>query len=161
MEIKPSSEVMRELLKLYRKSKHKEDWRVLTGRTPKGLYNTFISTDNKLWLLEAEPISSREFIAVGSEVANLDENIRKIMDRGAPVPFGVISPQNKYYSIILAGIQQYSSDSIYQLRKEYFSDKQADLEAKLKEELNRLITGNPWFAKKYREQKERESKSYI
>ncbi|MCS4542069.1 MAG: hypothetical protein HY929_07100 [Euryarchaeota archaeon] len=161
MDIKPTNEIMRELLRLYRKSKSKESWQVITGRNPKGRYDTFISADDKLWQLETEPIGSMEFIGVGSEITNVDEDIRKIMRTGSPVPFGIISPQRGKFSIIMAGIEQYSSDSVHLLRKEYFSEEQIKLEEKLNQELKRLVNRNPSFARKYKEQKEHESKSYM
>ncbi len=83
------------------------------------------------------------------------------MGMGAPVPFGLISPQKKpNLAIVLAGVQQYSSDSTHTLCKEYISEKQAKLDDKLDMEIERL-SGDPVLRRKYREQKERESKSYL
>jgi len=94
-------------------------------------------------------------------VGKPDEDIRKLFRHGAPVPFGLVSPQVKNnLAIIMAGIQLYSSDSAYKLCNEYISDKQAELDERLDREIERMKS-NPLLRHRYREQKERERLLYL
>ncbi|MHC1635818.1 MAG: hypothetical protein ACXQTS_04225 [Candidatus Methanospirareceae archaeon] len=160
MRIKSSADIARMLKKEWDKSENKEEWRVLTGRNPKGRYDMFISSDEKLWQIKIEPIGDYEVIGVGMEVCKMEEEIREIMSKGSPVPFGIISPQKRNLAIIIAGIQNYSSDSAYQLCKEYISDKQAKLDRKLDKEIERMKR-DPTLREWYEDYKERERRAYI
>lgn len=161
MGIKSSAEITRILKEKWDKSKDKEEWRVLTGRNPKGRHDMFISSPERTWQLKIEQTGSNEAIGFGLEVGKIDDEIKKLMGIGAPVPFGLISPQKKPdLAIIMAGIQQYSSDSTYTLCKEYISEEQAKLDDKLDMEIERM-SSDPISRRRYKEQKERESKSYL
>ncbi|RLG34803.1 hypothetical protein DRN97_01530 [Methanosarcinales archaeon] len=161
MGVKSSAEITRILKEKWDKSKDKEDWRVLTGRNPKGRYDMFISSPERIWQLKMELTGSNEAIGFGLEVGKMDDELKKLLRIGAPVPFGLISPQKKPdLAIIMAGIQQYSSDSTYTLCKEYISEKQAKLDEKLDREIERM-SSDPISRRKYKEQKERETRSYL
>ncbi len=161
MGVKSSAEITRILKEKWNKSKDKGDWRVLTGRNPKGRYDMFISSPERVWQLKMEQTGNNEAIGFGLEAGKIDDEIKKVMGIGAPVPFGLISPQKKPdLPIALAGIQQYSSDSTHTLCKEYISEKQAKLDEKLEREIERL-NSDPVSRRRYKEQKERESKSYL
>ncbi len=162
MGIKSSAEITRILKKRWDKGKDsdKSDWKVLAGMNPKGRYDMFISDPERVWQLKTEQTGKNEAIGFGLEVGKIDNELKELMGMGAPVPFGLISPQkNSNLAIVLAGVQQYSSDSTHTLCKEYISEKQAKLDDKLDMEIERL-SGDPVLRRKYREQKERESKSY-
>jgi hypothetical protein len=98
----------------------------------KEYYDTFISGDKNLYQIKSEEVSPGELMAVGMRIARMDEELAKIMRIGSPVPFGTVTPQAGKPSIIMAGIQTYSSDSSKLLCKEHLSGKQSELEQKLK-----------------------------
>jgi hypothetical protein len=161
MGIKSSDEITRILKEKWDKSKDKKEWGVLAGRNPKGRYDMFVSSPERIWQLKIEQTGDNEAIGFGLEVGKIDDELKELMRVGAPVPFGLISPQKKPdLAIIMAGVQQYSSDSTYTLCKEYISEKQAKLDDKLDREIER-ISSDPLSRRRYKEQKERESRSYL
>ncbi|RCV63891.1 hypothetical protein C5S53_11740 [Methanophagales archaeon] len=160
MGIKTSAEITQILKEKWDKGKNREDWRVLSGRNPKGRYDMFISSPERMWQIKIEHTGRNEAIGFGSEVGKTDDEIRKLMDAGAPVPFGLISPQKADPAIIMAGMQQYSSDSSNALSTDYISEKQAKLDEKLDLEIERM-NSDPVLRRRYREQKERERTPYL
>ena len=143
------------------KDEDRNEWRVLSGRNPRGRYDLFISTPERVWQLKIEQTGNNEAIGFGLDVGKPDEDVRKLFRHGAPVPFGLVSPQVKNnLAIIMAGIQLYSSDSAYKLCNEYISDKQAELDERLDREIERMKS-NPLLRHRYREQKERERLLYL
>ena len=161
--IKSSAEIVEILKRKWDKSKDEDrnEWRVLSGRNPRGRYDLFISTPERVWQLKIEQTGNNEAIGFGLDVGKPDEDIKKLFRHGAPVPFGLVSPQvNKNLAIIMAGIQLYSSDSAYKLCNEYISDKQAELDERLDREIERMKS-NPLLRHRYREQKERERLLYL
>ncbi|WXG41991.1 MAG: hypothetical protein WED07_14715 [Candidatus Freyarchaeum deiterrae] len=159
MSAKSIDEIMIELKKQYDRSKHKELWRVLTGRNPKDNYDTFITTDKDVWQIKSEFVGSGQAVGVGSNVRRIDDEIRRVVNQGTPVPFGMLIPQNRDLAIILAGIQNYSSESVDKLARHHVSDKQPELEEKLDEELEKLLQ-NPDFKKEYERHKDRSQRLY-
>lgn len=160
MAVKSSADITRILKEKWDKSKDKEDWRVLSGRNPKGRYDMFISSPERLWQLKIEQTGRNEAMGFGLEVGKIEDEIKALMGIGAPVPFGLISPQKADLAIIMAGIQQYSSDSAYTLCKDYLSEKQAKLDEKLDMEIERMRS-DPVLRRRYKEQKEREKIPYL
>ena len=159
MAIKSVSSLMGNMKETYDKSKNKSGWRVLSGINRE--YNdTFIAGDKKLWQVKSEEVSSGESIAVGMKISNFDEDLEKIMKNGSPVPFGTVTPIDKKISVIMAGIQTFSSDSSNLLCKEYLSGKQAQLEQKLKQQVD-LMTEDAHFRRKYKEHKDRLRRAYL
>jgi len=161
--IKSSAEIVEILKRKWDKSKDEDrnEWRVLSGRNPRGRYDLFISTPERVWQLKIEQTGNNEAIGFGLDVGKPDEDIKKLFRHGAPVPFGLVSPQVKNnLAIIMAGIQLYSSDSAYKLCNEYISDKQAELDERLDREIERMKS-NPLLRHRYREQKERERLLYL
>lgn len=159
MGIASSAEITRALKEQWDRSKQKTDWRVLSGRDHRGRYDMFISNPEQLWQLKFEHTSRTEAVGFGMAVGKLDEEIERLMRAGSPVPFGLISPQQADLAIIMAGVQQYSSDSTHTLCHEYISQAQAKLDEHLDRELERL-KAEPQFRRRYREQKEREESPY-
>ena len=160
MGIQTSAELTRVLKERWDRSKQRGDWRVLSGRNPKGRHDMFVSSPDRIWQLKFEQTGGSEAIGFGLDVGKLDEELKALMGRGSPVPFGLIAPQKADLAIIMAGVQQYSSDTTDRLCKEYISGEQARLDEKLDLELERL-QAEPDFRRRYREQKERERIPYV
>lgn len=159
MAIQSVSSLMGSIKKKYDKSKDKSEWRVLQGMN-REYYDTFIAGDNNLWQIKSEEVGKGESVAVGKRISRTDEDIGKIMKNGSPVPFGTVTPQTQKVSIIMAGIQMYSSDSSNLLCREYLSGNQAALEQRLKNQIEKM-KDDPGFRKKYNEQKDRTRRAYI
>lgn len=151
--------LMGNLKKRYDRSSDKSTWMVLQGMN-REYYDTFIAGDNNLWQIKSEEVKQGEFMAVGRRVSNFDEELGKIMKAGSPVPFSTLTPMNRRLSIIMAGVQKYSSDSSALLCNEYLSGKQAALEQKLKQQIE-MMKDDPVFRKKYLEHKERLRRLYL
>ncbi|GFO98123.1 putative uncharacterized protein [groundwater metagenome] len=159
MVIKSVSSLVGNLKNSYDKSKDKSSWRVLQGMD-RDHYNTFIAGDRNLWQIKSEEITTGEMVAVGTRIARMDEELEKIMSRGSPVPFGTVTPQRSKPSIVMAGVQMYSSDSSSLLCREFLSSKQAALEQKLKDQVDKM-KDDPAFRKKYNEHKDRMRRAYL
>ncbi len=160
MGIQSSGDITRTLKEKWDKSKNKKDWSVLTGQNHKGRYDMFVSSPERFWQLKFEQTGGNEALGFGLDVGKIDDDIKRLMRMGAPIPFGLISPQKAELAIIMAGIQQYSSDTTQTLCKEYISGKQAKLDEKLDGEIERM-RADPVFRRRYREQKERERLPYL
>ncbi len=159
MAITSVSTLVGDLKEKYDKSKNKSSWRVLQGMD-REYYNTFIAGDRNLWQIRSEEVTAGEMVAVGMRIARMDEELEKIMKQGSPVPFGNVTPQRNKPSIVMAGIQTYSSDSSSLLCREFLSSKQAELEEKLKGQVEKM-KDDPAFRKKYNEHKDRVRRAYI
>jgi hypothetical protein len=159
MAIKSVSTLVGSLKEKYDKSKDRSSWRVLQGMD-RDHYNTFIAGDRNLWQIRSEEVTAGEMVAVGMRIARMDEELEKIMKRGSPVPFGNVTPQRNKPSIVMAGIQTYSSDSSSLLCREFLSGKQAALEQKLKGQVEKM-KDDPAFRKKYIEHKDRLRRAYL
>jgi len=159
MAIKRISSLMGNLKESYDKSKNKSGWRVLSGMN-RDYHDTFIGGDKKLWQIKSEEVKPGEFVAVGMKVSRFDEDLEKIMKTGSPVPFGTVTPLDNNISVIMAGMQNYSSDSSNLLCKELLSGKQAALEQKLNAQVD-LMMEDPAFRRKYREHKDRLKRAYL
>jgi len=159
MAIKSISSLMGNLKESYDKSKNKSGWRVLSGMN-RNYHDTFIGGDKKLWQIKSEEVKPGEFVAVGMKVSRFDEDLEKIMKTGSPVPFGTVTPLDNKISVIMAGMQTYSSDSSNLLCKELLSGKQAELELKLNAQVDHMME-DPTFRKKYREHKDRLQRAYL
>lgn len=159
MAVQSISTLVGDLKEKYDKSKNKSSWRVLQGMD-RDYYNTFIAGDKNLWQIKSEEVTTGEMFAVGMRISRMDEDLEKIMKQGSPVPFGNVTPQRNKPSIVMAGIQTYSSDSSSLLCREFLSSKQAELEHKLKGQVEKM-KDDPAFRKKYVEHKDRVRRAYI
>ncbi|MDP3103940.1 MAG: hypothetical protein Q8M95_04960 [Candidatus Methanoperedens sp.] len=159
MAITSVSSLIGNLKKSYDKSKDRSSWRVLQGMD-REYYNTFIAGDRNLWQIRSEEVATGEMVAVGMRIARMDEELEKIMKQGSPVPFGNVTPQRNKPSIVMAGVQTYSSDSSSLLCRELLSSKQAALEEKLKGQVEKM-KDDPAFRKKYNEHKDRLRRAYL
>lgn len=159
MAIKSISTLMGNLKEVYDKSKEKSGWCVLQGMN-REYHDTFIAGENNLWQIKSEEVKPGKFVAVGARVSRYDEELEKIMKNGSTVPFGTITPHARNISIIMAGVQTYSSDSSNLLCREYLSGGQAALEQKLRQQVEKM-KDDPAFRKKYHEHKERLRRAYL
>lgn len=159
MAIKSISALMGKLKESYDKSKDKSGWRVLAGMN-REYHDTFIAGDNNLWQIKSEEVKPGEFVAAGMKASRSDEDLLKIMKTGSPVPFGTMTPHTRNISIIMAGVETYSSDSSRLLCREYLSGKQAALEQKLRQQVE-TMKDDPGFRRKYNEHKDRLRRAYI
>lgn len=159
MAVQSISTLVGDLKEKYDKSKNKSSWRVLQGMD-RDYNNTFIADDKNLWQIKSEEVTTGEMFAVGLRISRMDEDLEKIMKQGSPVPFGNVTPQRNKPSIVMAGIQTYSSDSSSLLCKELLSSKQAELENKLKGQVEKM-KDDPAFRKKYVEHKDRLRRPYL
>ena len=159
MAVKSVSTLVGSLKEKYDKSKDRSSWRVLQGMD-RDHYNTFVAGDKNLWQIRSEEVGAGEIVAVGMRISRMDEELEKIMKQGSPVPFGNVTPQRNKASIVMAGIQTYSSDSSSLLCREFLSSKQAELENKLKGQVEKM-KDDPAFRKKYGEHKDRLRRAYI
>jgi len=159
MAVESISTLVGSLKEKYDKSKDRSSWRVLQGMD-KDHYNTFVAGDRNLWQIRSEEVTAGEMVAVGMRIARMDEELEKIMRQGSPVPFGNVTPQRNNPSIVMAGIQTYSSDSSSLLCREFLSSKQAELEHKLKGQVEKM-KDDPAFRKKYVEHKDRVRRAYL
>ncbi len=159
MAIKSVSTLVGDLKEKYDKSKDRSSWRVLQGMD-RDHYNTFIAGDRNLWQIRSEEVASGEMVAVGMRISRMDEELEKIMKQGSPVPFGNVTPQRNKPSIIMAGVQIYSSDSSNLLRREFLSSKQAALKQKLECQVEKM-KDDPVFRKKYYDHKDRLKRAYL
>jgi len=159
MAIKSVSALVGDLKEKYDKSKNKSSWRVLQGMD-RDHYNTFMAGDRNLWQIRSEEVAAGEMVAVGMRIARMDGDLEKIMKQGSPVPFGNVTPQRNKPSIVMAGIQTYSSDSSSLLCREFLSSKQAALEHRLKDQVEKM-KDDPAFRKKYNEHKDRLRRAYL
>ncbi|NJD77817.1 MAG: hypothetical protein FIB08_12100 [Candidatus Methanoperedens sp.] len=159
MAVKSIRTLMGEMKESFDKSKDRSGWKVLQGMN-RGYYDAFLSGDNHLWQIKSEEVGQGEMMAVGTKISRSDEDIEKIMRTGSPVPFGTMTPMNRKLSIIMAGIQTYSSESSSLLCREYLSGSQASLEQKLKSQVDKMMD-DPAFRKRYREHKDRVTRAYL
>ena len=159
MAVKSISTLVGDLKEKYDKSKDKSSWRVLQGMD-RDHYNTFVAGDKNLWQIRSEEVMAGEMVAVGLRISRMDEELEKIMKQGSPVPFGNVTPQRNKPSIVMAGVQTYSSDSSSLLCREFLSSKQAELEHKLKGQVEKM-KDDPAFRRKYVEHKDRVRRAYL
>jgi hypothetical protein len=142
MAIKTLAEIMEEMRKNYkRRPKEQSGWRVLAGTDSRGYRDIFFYGPNAgIWLIKGEPRTPYELVGAGARIAAKDVSpeIRELMERGRPMPFGFITPHPKSRDsiIIAAGVGRYGEAT--DLLKERFSSKQAKLELELRRKLDKL-----------------------
>ncbi|MBS7609208.1 hypothetical protein KEJ36_03330 [Candidatus Bathyarchaeota archaeon] len=118
MKVEPAGELIRRIKQVY--DQDKKGWRVLAAQDERGLLDLFVShREAQLWRLKSKPISPYEFISLGFEARNLDEEIqRELRASGLPFLFQAIFPQPSRQEAILAqGLAKYSTSSAGRLRK--------------------------------------------
>ena len=144
----------------YDSSERKQDWRALSGRNhATGDYDTFVFAEDKVYQIKAVEVSPRNMVGVGCEVGSCSPDLSEISKKGSPVPLGVVSRSPEASSIMMFGLQQYSSDATLLLKDEFFSSRQDRLESDLKRRLDRLLE-RPQLRSSYRRMRE-DQESYF
>lgn len=154
MEFQGIDEFMLFLKAQFDKSERKQDWRALTGRDHiTSAYDTFIFTDKKVYQLKAKEFAPKKMASVACEVGSASPDLLDLIKVGAPVPLNVISRTPSAYSVIMFGMQQYSSEVSDLLRREYYNSRQDRLESDLNQSL-RLLLERPEYRRAYRDLRE-------
>ncbi|UCE45575.1 MAG: hypothetical protein JSU93_01425 [Methanobacteriota archaeon] len=160
MEFLGIEELMRYLKRRYDATERKSEWRALTGRDHvSGVYDTFVFSGDAVHQIKAVEVAPQRMIAVGGEVGSGSPDLAEIVRKGSPVPIGVVSHAPDASSIIMFGMQQYSSDVAYTLRSEYFQSKQDRLDSDLQRRLD-IVLKRPEFRTAYRKLRE-DQESYF
>jgi len=128
MPVKPIGDLLMEMKRRY--DRDPRGWRVLTGRSDHGLFDTFVLHRDRLWQLKTEPVNPFEAVGVGVSVRRVDEALyNKIMEQGRPFFFHIAAPRKRGV-IVAQGIQRYSDSSVSRLRS-VLSDRQEQLDREL------------------------------
>lgn len=132
MELLGIDDFMRYLKAKFDESERKQDWRALTGRDhARSQYDTFIFTDKKVFQIKAAEVAPQRMAAVACEVGGPSPDLLEMTKTASQVPLNVTARSPDMYSIIMFGMQQYSSDIADQFRREYYSSRQDLLEREL------------------------------
>jgi hypothetical protein len=142
LKIRSLAEIMEEMRKRYKRYPElRRKWRVLAGLDEHGFSDMFFYAPKVgLWQIKGELKSPYELVGAGTKIParRIDDEIRKLMERGAPMPFGLISPHPKHKdrAIIAAGLGRYQ-DRTARL-KEYFSSHERETDAELRKRVEKL-----------------------
>ncbi len=151
MEFHGIDEFMVYLKTQFDRSGRRQDWRALTGRDHvTSAYDTFIVTDEKVFQVKAKEFAPGRMASVAREVGDSSPDLLELVKGGASVPLNVISHTPSAQSVIMFGIQQYSSEVSDLLRREYYSSRQDRLESDLDRSLNALLE-RPEYRRAYRD----------
>jgi len=151
MEFHGIDEFMLYLKAQFDRSERKQNWRALTGRDHvSSAYDTFIFTDEKVFQVKAKEFAPKKMASVACEVGNPSPDLLELIKGGAPVPLNVISRTPSAHSVIMFGMQQYSSEVSDLLRREYYSSRQDRLESDLDRSLKVLLE-RPDYRRAYRD----------
>jgi hypothetical protein len=128
MEFHGIDQFMRHLQAKFDECERRHEWRVLTGRDHiRGINDSFIFTDQKVYQIKSEEVAPRKVAAVAREVGGPSPDMLDLIKGGAPIPLSVISRSSDAYSVIMFGMQQYSSDIADLLKLEFYQSKQDEL----------------------------------
>jgi len=154
MEFQGIDEFMRYLKVKFDESERKQDWRALTGRNHvQGQNDTFIFSDTKVYQIKSVEVAQHRMAAVGREVGGPSPDMLELVKGGAPIPLNVVSRSPDAYSVIMFGMQQYSSEVADLFRNEYYSSRQDELQTDLRRQLNVLLE-RPEYRASYRKIRE-------
>jgi len=154
MEFHGIDEFMRYLKVKFDESERRQDWRALTGRNHVHAENdTFIFTDRKVYQIKSVEVAPQKMTAVATEVGGPSPDMLELVKGGAPMPLHVVSASPNAYSVIMFGLQQYSSEIADTLRNEYYPSKQDELHRDLDRKL-KVMLEKPEYKSSYRKLKE-------
>lgn len=117
MSVRPVSEIMAEMLSRYRKRPSLQDkWRFLAGLDERGYSDFFVYGPSfGIWQIKGELKNPYELVGAGAKVAprRIDEDIREALGKGAPMPFGFLSPHPQLgdRAIVAAGVGRYQEST--------------------------------------------------
>ncbi len=154
MEFHGIDEFMRYLKTKFDESERKQEWRALTGRDHVHSENdTFIFTDKSVFQIKSVEVAPQRMVAVANEIGVPSPDMLQLVKGGAPVPLNVVAKSPSAYSVIMFGMQQYSSDIADLFRNEYYSSKQDILHSELDRRM-KVMLEKPEFRTSYRKLKE-------
>lgn len=142
MQIRSLAEIMEEMRKHYKRCpKLRRKWRMLAGSDEHGFSDMFFHAPKVgLWQIKGELKSPYELVGAGSKIParKVDDEIRALMERGAPMPFGFISPHPKHKdrAIVAAGLGRYQTST--ERLKEHFSSRERETDAGLRRRIEKL-----------------------
>ena len=142
MSVRSLAEIMEEMRKYYKAHpKLRGKWRVLAGSDEYGYSDFFFyGPEIGVWQIKGDLKSPYELVGAGARVAarKIDNEIREVLEQGAPMPFGLISPHPEYRdrAIIAAGVGRYQ-ESTERLRG-LLPGRQRRAEQELKQKLDEL-----------------------
>ena len=154
MEFHGIEEFMRYLKAKFDESERKQEWRALTGRNHvQGRSDTFIFTDKAVFQIKSVEVAPHKMAAVSREIGGPSLDILELIKGGAPMPLNVVSRIPNAYSVVMFGMQQYSSEVADLFRNEYYSSRQDELDRDLDRRLN-LLLQKPEYRASYRKIRE-------
>lgn len=142
MDVRSLAEIMEEMRRYYKAHpKLRQKWRVLAGSDEYGFSDLFFYAPKLgIWQVKGELKSPYELVGAGARVSarKIDDEIRALMERGTPMPFGLISPHPKLkdHAIIAAGLGRYQ-ETTKQL-KEHLTGRERKADAELRKRIERL-----------------------
>jgi hypothetical protein len=142
MSVRSLAEVMEEMLRRYKRYPElRRKWRVMAGGDEYGFSDLFFYAPNVgVWQIKGELKSPYELVGAGAQVSarKIDDEIRKLMEDGIPMPFGLISPHPKLKdrAIITAGLGRYQETTTR--LKENFSNRGREIDAELRKKIEKL-----------------------
>jgi len=116
-------------------------WRMLTGGDDYGFSDLFFYAPKiGVWQIKGELKSPYELVGAGAQISarKIDDEIRKLMEEGMPMPFGLVSPHPKLkdQAIIAAGLGRYQETTAR--LKEHFSSREREVDAELRGGIEKL-----------------------
>ncbi|MFQ6129781.1 MAG: hypothetical protein ACE5OT_03095 [Candidatus Hadarchaeaceae archaeon] len=142
MAVRSLAEVMDEMRRRYKRHpKLRRKWRVLAGTDEYGFSDIFFyAPELGVWQVKGELKSPYELVGAGAKVVarKVDDEIRELMEQGAPMPFGLISPHPKLKdrAIIAAGLGRYQKTT--KRLKEHFSSRERKVDAELRRKIEKM-----------------------
>jgi hypothetical protein len=142
MSVRSLAEIMEEMRRYYKRYPElRRKWRVLAGGDEYGFSDLFFYAPKiGVWQVKGELKSPYELVGAGAKVSarKIDDEIRKVMEEGMSMPFGLISPHPKLKdrAIIAAGLGRYQ-DTTTRL-KENFSSREREVDAELRRRIEKL-----------------------
>ncbi|HID60484.1 MAG TPA: hypothetical protein EYP46_01315 [Hadesarchaea archaeon] len=142
MSVRSLAEIMEEMRKRYKRYPELcRKWRVLAGSDEYGFSDLFFYAPKLgVWQIKGDLKSPYELVGAGARVSarKVDDEIRKLMEKGTPMPFGLISPhpELKDRAIIAAGLGRYQ-ETTKQL-KEHLTSRERRVDAELRKRIEKL-----------------------
>jgi hypothetical protein len=142
MSIRSLAEVLEEMRRCYKcYPKLRRKWRVLAGGDEYGFSDLFFYAPKiGVWQIKGELKSPYELVGAGAQISarKIDDEIRKLMEEGMPMSFGLVSPHPKLKdrAIIAAGLGRYQETTAR--LKEHFSSREREVDAELRTKIEKL-----------------------
>lgn len=142
MSVRSLAEIMEEMRRYYKRYPElRRKWRMLAGGDEYGFSDMFFYAPKVgVWQVKGELRSPYELVGAGAKIhaRKIDDEIRKLMEEGTPVPFGLISPHPKMKdrAIIAAGLGRYQETTAR--LKEIFSSRELEVDAELRRRIKKL-----------------------